>query len=102
MPEPKANAAPMPDVRWNLIACTLWIAVALVIAVWAPWIPFQFDQLGRALGIFCLAITIGFGAWNLWVSLRIVNVTGRALWALPVTICQLGLFTLWFYQVYRH
>jgi len=49
-----------------------------------------------------LAITVGFIGWNLWASLRILGRTGRALAALPLTLLQIILFTLFFYQIAWH
>jgi len=58
--------------------------------------------LEGVLNILPLAITGCLIGWNLWASLRILLRTGRALAALPLTLLQIVLFTLFFYQIAWH
>lgn len=89
--------------RHQLILVSLaWSCVGLMLALLSPWLGMIPPWVKAPLDSLPLLVTIGLIALNLTAAIRLVGRTGRTLSALPLTVTQLILFTLLFFQIACH
>jgi HEAT repeat protein len=73
-----------------------------MLALAAPWIGLWPTSLRAPINAGALLITVLLIGWNLVTAVRLVGRTGYTLSALPLTLVQLVLFTLLFFQIAAH
>src|SRR5579871_6478631 len=92
----------MPKVDRLLLLSLVWAATSCNLAYLAPWSGLWPTALAFVYNSLPLAITGVLIVLNLMMSLRLVGRSGHVLAALPLTLVQLVLFTLLFFQIACH
>lgn len=85
--------------RWPVLCSLAWFVIGLNLAVLAPRLglgPEAFFTLFAWVQIVCTLACIG---WNVAISIVVVGRTGHVLPAWPMTLAQLLLFPLLFFQI---
>lgn len=89
-------------VRWPVFLASIWLLIGLDWALLAPRLalaPMVVLALGNTVP---LLLTASLIVWNLIASIRLFARTGNVYTALPLTLVQIGLFGLLFFQIACH
>src|SRR5262245_6734908 len=80
----------------------LWFAIAVSLGLATPWLGLAPDWLTVPLNVAAPALTALLIARLFVEAVRVVARTGRTLTGLPLTLCQVLLFGLLFFQIAAH
>lgn len=85
-----------------ILLSLLWTFLGLILALAVPWIGLTPSLVQAVVNTGALLLTVTLIICNLVESVRLVGRTGRTLAALPLTLVQLMLFALLFFQIACH
>ncbi len=79
-----------------------WVLLGSLLALSAPWLGLAPPWVQAPVNFGAPVLTAACIAWTAALSLRLVSRTGRTLGALPLTVVQFVLGTLFFFQIACH
>lgn len=88
--------------RRLMIATCLWFAIALQVAMLAPWLGLWPEMVGRLVGGLFVFVTLALIAGVLTAAQRLLTRTGRTVATLPYSVLLILLFGLLFFQLASH
>ncbi len=83
--------------RGLLLVSLIWLAAGWFLSLLVPWLVFH--PLATLLRLVPPLVTGTLILANIWLALRLLAATGRALAVFPATVLQVLLFTLLFFQI---
>ncbi len=86
----------------HVLASLAWALLGLNLALLVPWLGLLPAWVMAPVHGLAIGLTVALIAWNLVASIQAVRRTGHALDALPLTLAQVLLFGLLFFQLAVH
>lgn len=100
-PVPEPEESP-PRLAPLLVLTLVWLVLGWNLAQMAPWLGLTSEVIAAGVNRLALVVTIVLIGFGLMTGFRIVRHTGHTLSALPVTVAQILLFHLLFFQIACH